>query len=35
MRKSTELAAVFVCALLIIAGFGETNAQKVLVNIWD
>lgn len=35
MRKSTMLAAVFVCALLIITGFDETNAQKVLVNIWD
>ncbi|MHC4459476.1 MAG: alkaline phosphatase family protein [Planctomycetota bacterium] len=35
MRKLTMLSAVIVCALLIITGFNETNAQKVLVNIWD
>ena len=35
MRKSIILSAVFVAAILIITSFGEANAQKVLVNIWD
>jgi hypothetical protein len=35
MRKLTMLCIAFICALLIIAGFGQANAQKVLVNIWD
>jgi hypothetical protein len=35
MRKLNMLSVVFICPLLIIAGFNEANAAKVLVNIWD